>query len=201
MNTFYKKNKIIILIWIVLATATVVSGYYIVYNEPPSNNPTPSQPTVQTNSTTTNANPTLSPTESTPKENKPNTLTTSTTIIDNESPPVIPPQPSSAGTIQNQLQTTLVVGDKSYSVTVPEGSSVYDLLKVISETTDFRFGGRDYGGQLGFFVDEINGVKNSSQAKKYWIYSINGQKAKIGVSAYTLQPNDVITWTYEDEAY
>lgn len=50
---------------------------------------------------------------------------------------------------------------------------------------------------MGEFVEEINGIKNNQATGEYWIYYINGESAKMGVSNYIIKPNDVIKWNYE----
>ena len=84
------------------------------------------------------------------------------------------------------------------NVNVKEGSSVYEAMFAMQEQTDFTFSGTNYGS-LGFFVESIEGIQNDTLKGKYWIYYINGKKAQMGISQYIIQPNDIITWTYEDE--
>lgn len=71
-------------------------------------------------------------------------------------------------------------------------------MKQMRDTGQLTFSAKNYG-ELGYMIDGINGVANSTAIKKYWIYYINGNKAKIGVSAYSIQEGDVIEWKYEDE--
>ena len=96
------------------------------------------------------------------------------------------------------IDITLTVPETGFSSTldVPEGSTVYDAMKLMSETTEFTFHAESYG-HLGVFIDTIAGIKNDTIRALYWIYAVNGQKATKGVSQYTLQPHDIITWTYE----
>ncbi len=96
----------------------------------------------------------------------------------------------------NSIETSLKVNENVYRVSVSTGSSVYDLMQEAVKTTEFRFGGKIFRG-LGFFVNEINGIKQDGKKGEYWIYYINDKEAQVGVSAYILKPNDVITWKYE----
>ena len=102
-------------------------------------------------------------------------------------------------TPQSTIRATLIVNDKTYSFAVPSNSTVYDFMKLLREKTEFRFSGKDFGGQLGFFVESINGVKSDHAAHLTWIYYINGKKAQVGISTYRLLPNDIIMWKYEPE--
>ena len=99
-------------------------------------------------------------------------------------------------TPENQVSAALIVGDKKYETSVPENSSVYDLMEKLQKESDFRFSGKNYP-ELGFFVEEINGKKNNPQNSQYWIYYINGQEANLGVSAMKVKQGDIITWKYE----
>lgn len=78
---------------------------------------------------------------------------------------------------------------------VESGTAVFTLMETMRATDRLSFHARDFGGSLGKFIDEINGVKNTSD--HFWIYYINNKKASVGVSNYVLQPDDVITWKYE----
>ncbi|PIZ95179.1 MAG: hypothetical protein COX81_01385 [Candidatus Magasanikbacteria bacterium CG_4_10_14_0_2_um_filter_37_12] len=97
---------------------------------------------------------------------------------------------------ENTLEATLSTDDKEYQLQMPEGSSVYDLMTKASLSTDFTFSANNYPG-IGFFIKEINGVKNNKQAGLYWIYYLEGKPAKVGVSDYILKPGDKIAWKYE----
>ena len=94
------------------------------------------------------------------------------------------------------ITSSLVVNNTTYSLAIPANSTAYDFMKLLREKTSFNFTGRDFGGPLGFFVEEINGVKNG---QKFWIFSINGKKSQLGVSNYRIQSGDIISWNYEDK--
>ena len=93
-------------------------------------------------------------------------------------------------------QYNLYVGEKKYEISVPENSTVYDLMSALKQRGDINFTGKISSG-LGFFVEEINGIKNNASNNIYWIYYINGKTAGVGISNYILKPNDVISWKYE----
>ena len=98
----------------------------------------------------------------------------------------------------NLIEATLRVADKTYPVSLPQDSSVHDLMVKAQETSDFQFKGREFPG-LGFFVQELNGVAENPRQGTFWIYYINGEKAKVGISAYTVKADDTISWKYEHE--
>lgn len=97
-----------------------------------------------------------------------------------------------------RIQATLTVQGKTYLVSLPIGSSAYDLMVTAQETSDFQFRGKEFPG-LGFFIQEINGLEQSPRLGKHWIYYINGKKAEVGISTYTVNDHDIISWKYEDE--
>lgn len=111
-------------------------------------------------------------------------------------------EPNNAGeTKANQLQlivATLRIPGKEFVVVIPEGSTVYDMMKIATETQDFHFKGKEFAGGLGFFIEEIDGVR---QNQKYWIYYLNGKKANAGVSHVFLTQNDIVEWRYENAEY
>lgn len=102
-------------------------------------------------------------------------------------------------TEQETVQAVIEVQGLSYKISVPEGSTAYDLMVAAAfQYEDFSFKGKEFSG-LGFFVEEINGLAQDKQGGIYWIYYINGEKAPLGVSQYKLKANDVIAWSYEKE--
>jgi len=88
------------------------------------------------------------------------------------------------------------VGEKKYEISVPENSTVYDLMDSLKQRGDIGFKGQTSTG-LGFFVEEINGKKNNANTNTYWIYYINGKAAGVGISNYILKTGDIINWKYE----
>jgi len=91
------------------------------------------------------------------------------------------------------ISTTINVLDKNYSVKTEEGINVYDVMKS-AENDGFSFKGKEYPS-LGFFVEEINGVKG--EPGEYWIYYVNGEKAQVGISKYIVKDGDIINWRQE----
>lgn len=75
------------------------------------------------------------------------------------------------------------------NITVKEGQTALDLLQESRtvKTKEYSF---------GVLVESIDDIENGA-ANKYWIYSINGQEATTGASAYILQPNDQIKWEFK----
>lgn len=99
---------------------------------------------------------------------------------------------------QEQVAVFLDFQGERYKAELTAGSSALDLMEYARQSGQFSFEGREYPG-IGFFVDEVAGIKQDPRERKYWIYYINGKKATVGVSSYKLQEGDVISWKYEDD--
>jgi len=99
--------------------------------------------------------------------------------------------------VEQSIQVVLEVPEKRYELVVAQASTAYQVLQAAQEQgLDFK--GRNFLG-MGFFIEEINGQRENPRFQKYWIYYINSKKATVGVSTYIVQPNDIISWKYEDE--
>ena len=88
------------------------------------------------------------------------------------------------------------MGDKSYSVKIENGSTVYDAMKKLGDDkkSGFTFHAKEYSS-MGNFVDSINGVPGTPG--KYWLYYLNGKKASLGVSKNKIKNGDIISWKQE----
>lgn len=96
----------------------------------------------------------------------------------------------------NNFNNTTTPQATSYKLQVTGTSTVYELML----NSQLNFKSKTFSG-LGEFVEEINGLKNDAQTGKYWIYYINGESAKLGISQQTVKPNDIITWNYEKSIF
>jgi len=95
---------------------------------------------------------------------------------------------------EKKIQISLVAGEKSYTDSVPSGSTIYDAMNILASTTDFSFKSTFYPG-LGYFIEEINGVKNSGG--QYWTLYVNNLYSNVGAAAYNVAQGDIIEWKYE----
>lgn len=93
------------------------------------------------------------------------------------------------------IHATLRINGKNATLAVKEGSTAFDLMVAARDEGYMNFTYKDFGGDLGYFIESINGLKSTKDY--FWIYYINGAKANAGVSNYTLKSQDVITWNYE----
>ncbi len=99
-----------------------------------------------------------------------------------------------ASATEKKISVNFSAGDKKYSLAVSAGSSIYDAMNILASTTDFSFKASFYPG-LGYFIDEINGIKN--QSGEYWTLYVDGSYSNVGASSYKLKDGDSVEWKYE----
>ena len=100
---------------------------------------------------------------------------------------------------EKSIDVSLKVQDKDYSTEIKEGSSVYDLMNQL-KTQGFIFSATKYSS-LGFFVTEINGVREDRKKSTYWTLYINDKEAMVGASQLILKEGDLIEWKNEKKEF
>ena len=99
--------------------------------------------------------------------------------------------------VSQSIGVTFVVEHSTSTFSVSEGSTALDLMLKASSSKTVTFTSKEYSG-LGTLITSINGkVSNQNRNDLYWIYSVNGKKATVGVSQYVLHDGDVVSWSYE----
>lgn len=133
--------------------------------------------------TTTNRQPAIGDTK----------LTTYNLQLKTDSPVIPYPEP------QYQNPITLKAGDEEYILEFKENQTTYQFMQALyaSSQKPFIFEAKEYPG-MGMFVESINGIQNNPQKNLYWIYYVNGQSAKTGISNYIIKQKDKIEWKYEN---
>lgn len=89
------------------------------------------------------------------------------------------------------VSAAIAAGTSSVSVSLPEGSSVFDAMSAASSSLSFK--ARLYP-DLGYFIEEIGGVRNGD---KYWTLYVNGAYSQTGASQTVVRDGDRIEWRYE----
>ena len=87
---------------------------------------------------------------------------------------------------------------KKYSIPVTSEVIVAELLTK-AQTQGLQLKTKDYGGSLGLFVEEINGVRNDPATNRYWHLYINNQRSPLGASNALAKLGDTIRWSLEKE--
>jgi len=100
---------------------------------------------------------------------------------------------------EEKIKATMLIDGVKHETEIKAGSSVYDLMNLLKSQNKINFSGKNYSG-LGFFVEEINSLKNNP-AGKNWLYYVNGKPAQVGISYYLIKANDIIEWKYEKKSF
>ncbi|MFA7653417.1 MAG: DUF4430 domain-containing protein [Candidatus Magasanikbacteria bacterium] len=190
------KNKVLIIIFLLFLGVTAVSGAYLTINN--------EQLTI--NKPNADEYPTLSPS---PKNEGTNEEINNR--AERDSSVVSLPQNDSVTQSNNNTATdtkyliqntkylvTLAINTTAYPLSVLPSTTVYEAMQLlqIDSRQPFQFSAKEYPS-MGYFVEEINGVKNDTRSNTYWIMYVNGQSATVGASAYILKAGDRIEWKFE----
>ncbi len=87
---------------------------------------------------------------------------------------------------------------KRCELELTEAKTAHQVMKQAADQCDFSYQWEKYAS-LGVFVDGLGGVLSDKSAGVYWIYYVNGTKANVGVSSYTIASGDELLWKYEQE--
>ena len=79
-----------------------------------------------------------------------------------------------------------------------ENETVHQVMKQAADQCGFSYQTTQHAS-FGVFVEGLGGVASDKKAGLYWIYSVNGVKANVGVSSYPITPGDIVSWNYEPE--
>lgn len=106
--------------------------------------------------------------------------------------------PPTSTTPTETIPVKFKITDKEYEINIKPGASAYEAMDTLRKSNQISFSTKVFSG-LGQFVEEVDGIKNSPSTGFYWTFYINNQEAKVGISNYTIKPNDLITWKYENK--
>ena len=73
--------------------------------------------------------------------------------------------------------------------------SLFDVIQSTAEENNIPLGFKDFGGELGVFIESIDGVPSES-SDKWWQYFVNNKYGEIGVSSYIVKQGDVIEFKF-----
>jgi hypothetical protein len=102
--------------------------------------------------------------------------------------------PGKVSELVNQIRVDIMVSSTTYPVTISADKDIYEAMGVLASTTAFNFKAKYFSG-LGYFIEEINGLKNKDGF--YWTLYINGTYSNVGVSEYILKEGDQVEWKFE----
>ena len=186
-------NKHLFRLWIALVTIALTSGVYLLLpnkvGEKQISIPVPSS-----NITSTNPTPEKQASQpKIPRKNEPATNTKKTTTTTTST--TAPTEPETYA-----INITIEINGQKYPVGLAEKSTAYDAMSKLVADKKIAATFKEFSG-MGYFVDEIDGVKTDNKNGKYWIYYLNNEPAKMGISAYVLKNTDLITWKYENSKF
>lgn len=101
---------------------------------------------------------------------------------------------------QVTLQIANPAGTQEHTIALALGQmSVADILTQAAQAGTINLKTTDFGGTLGLFVEEINGLHSDPANRLYWHLYVNGQRSPLGASSAPVKADDTITWSYEKE--
>ena len=86
-----------------------------------------------------------------------------------------------------------------FDVEAEEGMSVFEVMEQAQATEQLVFEHEDYGGELGAFIESINGAGGVGNA--WWQFWINTSYSTTGVSNAQVGPGDIVYFSLTDEEY
>lgn len=120
------------------------------------------------------------------------TIMPSANSVTTSSPIVVP----AVEKINVTFKISTPVKTRELTVAVPTKSTIYDTLLLLNQEKRLAVEFKMFTG-MGAMVQAIDDVANDTRANKFWLYYINGQSAQVGISFYTVKPDDLIEWKYE----
>lgn len=73
--------------------------------------------------------------------------------------------------------------------------TVFELLESLASTSAIQLSSKDYGGDLGVFIESINGI-GLNDKQKWWQFWVNNIYSTKGASFYTLHEGDVVLFKF-----
>ena len=106
----------------------------------------------------------------------------------------------SATATENYFEYSLIIESEKITGIFQEGDSLYDSLLKMKEKGMIDFQEKNFSS-LGSYIYSINNISENKRDGEYWIYYVNEDRAKVGVSNYFLKKKDEIRWQLENNTY
>ncbi len=74
-----------------------------------------------------------------------------------------------------------------------QGMTAFDALKYVADKQSMKLEYKDYGGDMGVFIQSINGIKDPKN-KAWWQFWVNNAYSQKGASSTPLKSGDNIEW-------
>lgn len=121
--------------------------------------------------------------------------------------PQFTPEPSPLSPVaeETQVQTLNFKFDSGdeilefYDVEINRGETLFEVIKRVTEQNGVEFSYKDFGGELGIFIESINNSSLQESKTKWWQYWVNEEYSQMGVSSYQVKAGDIIVFRFTDD--
>ncbi len=85
-----------------------------------------------------------------------------------------------------------------FSMVAPTEMSAAGLLLQHSEQNNIVIEYKDYGGEMGLFIQSVGGVPSigNTNTTKWWQFWVNGEYSTLGASSVMVEEGDEVVWSY-----
>lgn len=107
------------------------------------------------------------------------------------------PQRGTAGTVAVQID--LPAGTKNLETTILAGSTVLDAMRSLRESGQLKYAvtqGDEDSDPTKVLLGSFEGVENQVPDGPFWVYTVNGRVAPLGVGSQPLSGGDRLRWCY-----
>lgn len=117
--------------------------------------------------------------------------------------PATPQSTADVAGVQDVEQTVVLVIEypdepMQYDVVVNGETTVEQVLNKAVNEHDLRMSSKDFGGELGIFVESFGDITNDEASGLYWHLYVNGELSPLGASSAKVKAKDIVTWKYEE---
>lgn len=82
------------------------------------------------------------------------------------------------------------------SISLQGTTTVFEVLNKTSQENNIELKYKDYGGDLGIFIESIGGVGKDPTGKRWWQFWVNNKYSQTGAGSYFLRPGDSIEFKF-----
>ena len=83
-------------------------------------------------------------------------------------------------------------------ISIKEEETVFEFLQstLLKDKISFEF--KDYGEEMGAFIQSINGVGRDPDGKRWWQYWVNNKYSNVGASMYKIKSGDIVEFKFTE---
>jgi len=105
-----------------------------------------------------------------------------------------------SGSVIGELELVIIWPDAEpeiFEVSFEEPLTIFEALLDLEARELITLDYRDFGGELGIFLEAIDGLGGDSD--RWWQYWVNNDYSQIGISQRLAEPGDVVRFEYTGE--